>query len=122
MRSIRAVTTGTLLAVVAAVSLSACNEPAYAPAAAQEQVVQEADDGIGSELLAAGAGAAVGYMAGKSSQPKYGSTTIIKQRVIVNKGVSPRYAPRYAPRYSAPAPKVSAPSRSYRPSFRSRRR
>lgn len=116
MRSIRAVTVGSLLAVVAATSLSACNEPAYAPAAAQEQVVQE-DDGIGSELLAAGAGAAVGYLAGKSSQPKHGSTTIIKQKVIVNKSV-----PRYAPRYSAPAPKVSAPSRSYRPSFRSRRR
>ena len=120
------------LAAIPAFLATACApqvSPPMTEAEGQQYAQAQSDDGIGSELLAAGAGAAVGYLAGKSSsKPK----TVIQQKVIVNKVYSaPRPTTRYtvpqqAPRYIAPqaaAPRVSAPApRNYRPSFSSRRR
>lgn len=94
-----------------AMSLTACNSQYQPPAdAAQQPVAQQDDDD--NELLAAGVGAAAGYLAGRATAPKqptivhapsYGSgrTVVIKQKVIVHKTIvrSPRSS--YRPSRSA---------------------
>lgn len=97
-----------------AISLTACNNQAQQQADAGQQIEQDDDN----ELLAAGVGAAAGYLAGRATSPKqqtivhapsYGGArpVVIKQKVIVHKTIIQR-----------------APRSSYRPSrsFSSRRR
>ncbi len=103
------------LAAVIAITMTACNDQYQQQAEADQPAAQQ---GGNSELLAAGVGAAAGYLAGRATAPKQptivhapsygGRPVVIKQKVIVHKTI------------------VRAPRSSYRPSRsfggRSRRR
>lgn len=115
-----------LLATLSAFALTACDDP-YRDAQQAQQDPQQApvaqqDDDHTDALVAGVAGAAAGYMLGKSSKPKTVTKRVIvapRQPVVRYKAPTPVYrAP--APAYKSPS--SPAPSRSYRPSFSSRRR
>lgn len=109
-----------VMAMAIAMMTGCAPEPVYQQAP-DDQAYAEQDDDHSDALLAGAAAGVAGYMLGKKSQPKH-SVTIVKQRVIVK-----QQAPVYAPPRAAMRPRevvraAPAPSRSYRPSFSSRRR